>query len=194
VLTPLLGQLAGRQATMIYDADGRIRQLDTAGPSNIVLDDSLKVLVGSVFGINGTLTLAVGESVTRPVDAAVPLIEYRDSRWTGDMRFTLNGISQEGAARIAHMTTALSGGLTLVTTRHAPRDASTEGRWHTRRRPQTRRDHGRRTARDAGWVARVRALRRAAARARHDEDVADDEVGGRGQEWQAISRFLGYAS
>jgi hypothetical protein len=70
VLTPLLGQLAGRQATMIYDADGRIRQLDTAGPSNIVLDDSLKVLVGSVFGINGTLTLAVGESVTRPVDAA----------------------------------------------------------------------------------------------------------------------------
>jgi len=114
VLTPLLGQLAGQQATMIYDADGRIRQLDTAGPSNIVLDDSLKVLVGSVFGINGTLTLAVGESVTRPVDAAVPLIEYRDSRWTGDMRFTLNGISQEGAAQIAHMTTALSGGLTLV--------------------------------------------------------------------------------
>jgi hypothetical protein len=47
----------------------------------IVLDDSLKVLVGSVFGVNGTLTLAVGQSVTRPVDAAVPLIEYRDSRW-----------------------------------------------------------------------------------------------------------------
>ena len=67
VLTPLLGQLAGRQATMIYDADGRIRQLDTAGPSNIVLDDSLKVLVGSVFGMSNT-------QVTPPkAAAAVPL-------------------------------------------------------------------------------------------------------------------------
>jgi hypothetical protein len=105
------------------------------------------------------------------------------------MRFTLNGISQEGAARIAHMTTALSGGLTPTTTR--PRLGTLDqGRWHTRRRLK-RGVIGCRTARDAGWVARG-GLSGERLHVRRGEDVADDEVGGRGQEWQAISRFLGY--
>ena len=113
VLTPLLGQLAGRQATVIYDADGRIRQLDTAGPSEH-RPRRFAEGAGRQRVRHQRHADAGGRRKRHASGRRGAADQVRDSRWTGEMRFHAERDLAGGGGRIAHMTTALNGGLTLV--------------------------------------------------------------------------------
>jgi hypothetical protein len=104
----MLGALEGRELTLTYDRDGRVLDLRSDTPSSIV--DAIKPMMSGLLGAGGVMVLAVGETLARPF--AVPLPIPGAGPGGGlktEMRYTLQSISGDAGARIAHLTTALVG-------------------------------------------------------------------------------------
>jgi hypothetical protein len=105
-----LAQLAGRVFTLVYGADGRM--LDMKGDVPGVALGALKSVMSGAFGATEPLTLAIGDTVTRPISIPLPIPNAGAGGISAQMRFTLNGVGADGADRIAHLGTALTGRMT----------------------------------------------------------------------------------
>jgi len=102
-----LALVKGREFTFIYDRDGHIVDFTSDLPAQ--MSDTLKPMLSSMLGATGPLTLAVGETVTRPITVPLPLPGVGSRTIGYETRFTLNSVTSEGGARVAHLTTAMTG-------------------------------------------------------------------------------------
>src|SRR5215831_301004 len=102
--------LEGRAVTMVYDRDGRIVDFKVDGIADPMFA-ALRPMMSSLFGAStGNITLAVGETVTRPMEFSLPIPNASPlGGFTFEAKFTLNSVTAEGADRIAHLTTAIAG-------------------------------------------------------------------------------------
>ena len=101
-----LSQTAGAVFTIVYDADGR--SVDIAGGSEAGATWSVRQFLQGVLGESTTLTLAVGETVTRPMTLSIPIPgpASLSSDVTVAAAYTLQSVTSVGGARIAHLTTS----------------------------------------------------------------------------------------
>jgi hypothetical protein len=107
-----VAQLAGRAFTLVYDRDGRF--VDFKADVWDASYDALKPMLSSMsnmLGATGSVTLAVGETVARPMTLALPFPNAGTppGGLSTEMRFTLNEVTAEGSGRIAHLATAITG-------------------------------------------------------------------------------------
>lgn len=102
-------KLTGQVITITYDQEGK--PMDVGGTSGLgaALEPMRQMLAG-IFGAIPTMTLAVGETATAPLNLALPIPMAGGSMaMTGSTKFTLTSLSYDGVERIAHLTTATAG-------------------------------------------------------------------------------------
>jgi hypothetical protein len=105
---PLIGQVV----TFTFNRDRQM--VDMAVPGIETLVDTVKKMVLDVAGLASPVTLAIGETSTRPTNFSFPMPAGAAGSLgiTGDMRITLVSITPEGADRIAHLTTTVASQMT----------------------------------------------------------------------------------
>jgi len=95
---PLLGQ----QMTAIYDAQGKLVDIQPPGEMPAPVVAQIRQMMASVFSGLGSNSFAVGETVSMPIDMTVPSTTAAAPALTGTMSMTLRSIAEEGGERIAH--------------------------------------------------------------------------------------------
>lgn len=106
-----VAQMAGRVFTLVYDREGQI--VDFKADVWDATYDAIKPMLSAMsntLGATGSVTLAVGETVARPMTLALPFPNAATpGGLSAEMRFTLNSLTSEGSGRIAHLATAITG-------------------------------------------------------------------------------------
>lgn len=99
--------LQGRQLTLVYDRDGQIVDVTSNLSPNVA--DAFKPALTSIFGAMAPMTLAVGESATRPMAVSLPLPgAERPGGLSSTTRFTLTSVTADGGEPVAHLSTAMT--------------------------------------------------------------------------------------
>lgn len=99
--------LQGRELTLVYDRDGRIVDVKSNFTANVA--DAFKPAIVNIVGAAAPLTLAVGESVTRPTNMMLPLPGAdRPGELTYTTQFTLASVTVDGGERVAHLATTMT--------------------------------------------------------------------------------------
>ena len=108
--------LNGQTMTFTYNRDGQVTDVANSAVTPAMTDvaETVKKLITNVAGFASPVTLAIGETSTRPVNFALPIPGSASGSlgMTGDLRMTLVSITAEGADRIAHLTTTTTSQVT----------------------------------------------------------------------------------
>ena len=97
------GQTVGQVFTVAYDGSGT--PVEITGGSEQGATATARQFLQGLFGQTKPLVLAIGETVTQPMNVALPMPGPVDSTMTIEGRFTLQSVSSAGGDRIAHLTT-----------------------------------------------------------------------------------------
>jgi hypothetical protein len=104
-----VAKLAGQTITVTYDQEGK--PVDVGGTSGLgAALEPMRQMMAGAFGAIPTMTLAIGETATAPLNLALPIPMAGGSMAvTGSTKFTLTSLSYDGVDRIAHLTTTMAG-------------------------------------------------------------------------------------
>ncbi len=103
-----LDRLVGTNMTMTFGLDGRA--IDVATTPSLPGVDAVKAMLTGITGLEGPVTLHVGEMRKRPFSLSTLVASNPNSglALSGEQQLTLVSITPSGADRIAHVTTKMS--------------------------------------------------------------------------------------